>query len=125
MNLLKRWLKHKLWRMIAVRFFHLREIESFLYRTGERYIDVAGWATMRGISNQKSHQQLLEGVRLGYLEKCFLYEWPDVPIRFVLPASYIGRTIRLADTGYIGEDDYREFEISQNRVREVFIAAGN
>ena len=47
----------------------------------------------------------------------------DSPVRFVVPDTYMGRTIRLADVGYIGEDDEREVLVSPNRVRKVYIAA--
>ena len=108
-----------------MRFFHLQAIEQYLERTDDRYLDARSWAEMRGISVSDATSQLLDGVKLGHLEKCLLYEWPDAPIRFVLPASYVGKTIRLSDVGYVGEDDYRELEINPSRVREVFIAATN
>jgi hypothetical protein len=123
MNSLKQWLKLKVWPWIAIRFFRLKQIEDFLQATNERYIDATIWGSIRGISPAKAARQLEEGVRLGYLERCLLYEWPDSPIRFVVPDSYMGRKVRLADLGYIGEDENREIMVSPNRVRKVFIAA--
>lgn len=125
MNSLKRWLNLKIWPWIAARFFRLREIESFIESTDERYLDAATWARIRGISIDEAARQLEEGLRLGHLEECLLYEWPDSPIRFLVPDSYLGRTVRLADVGYIGEDDQREILVSPNRVRRVYIAIEN
>ena len=125
MNSLKRWLRLKTWPWIAARLFRLKEIESFIESTDERYLDAATWAKIRGISIVEAARQLEEGLRLRRFEKCLLYEWPDSPVRFLIPESYVGRKVRLADVGYIGDDDQREVLISPNRVREVFIAAGN
>jgi hypothetical protein len=125
MNSLKKWLKSRIWPRIAARFFRLNEIEKFIEVTDERYLDAATWAKIRGISLAEASWQLEEGFKLRYLEECLLYEWSDSPIRFVVPDSYMGRTVRLADVGYIGEDDEREVLVSPNRVRKVYIAADN
>ncbi len=125
MNSLKRWLKLKVWPWIVARFFRLQEIERFIESTDERYLDAATWAKIRGISTAEASRQLEEGLRRQYLEECLLYEWPDSPIRFLIPDTYMGRTVRLADVGYIGEDDQREIFVSPNRVRKVYIAADN
>jgi hypothetical protein len=106
-----------------MRFGRLSQVEKVMSLTNDRYLDARGWATMRGISEAEAQKQLLQGVTLGYLERCFLYEWPDSPTPFVVPENYLGRTIRLADIGHIGDDDLEEVEISPYRVREVFIAA--
>ena len=74
------------------------------------------------MSRDEANAQLEVGVQMNLLEKCFLYEWPDAPIRFLVPASELGRKVRLADVGYIGEDDQREVFISPNRVRPVFVS---
>ena len=123
MNSLKRWLKLEVWPWIAVRFFRLEEVEKFIASTDERYLDAATWARIRGISKAEAYLELEEGIRLKYFEKCLLYEWSDSPVPFVIPKSYLGRSVRLADVGYVGEDDQREVLISPGRVREVFIAA--
>jgi hypothetical protein len=122
MSLLNRWWS-SLGQVFVKRFFRLREIESVLASTDDRYLDAHSWATMRGISEREAQDQLLYGVKLGHLERCYLYEWSDAPTRFVVPESYLGKTIRLSDVGFIGEDDWKEVELSPYRVREVFIAA--
>lgn len=121
MSLLRRW-RDKLWLLIATRFFRLREIERFVESTDERYLDAATWAGIRGISLSEASRQLEEGARLHYLEERLLYEWSDSPVQFLVPLDYINRTVKLADIGYIGEDDQQEVFISPNRVRRVFVA---
>jgi hypothetical protein len=125
MNSLKKWLSSRIWPWIAARFFRLNEIEKFVEVTDERYLDAVTWARIRGISMAEASRQLEEGFKRRYLEECLLYEWSDSPVRFVVPDTYMGRTIRLADVGYIGEDDEREVLVSPNRVRKVYIAADN
>lgn len=125
MNSLKKWRKLSFWPWIAARFFRLKEIEKFIESTDERYLDASTWAKIRGISIAEASRQLNEGLRGRYLEECLLYEWPDSPVRFLVPEAYMGRTVRLADVGYIGEDDQREVLVSPNRVRRVYIAADN
>jgi len=125
MNSLKKWLRSRIWPWIAARFFRLNEIEKFIEVTDERYLDAATWAQIRGISMAEASRQLEEGFKRRYLEECLLYEWSDSPVRFVVPDTYMGRTLRLADVGYIGEDDEREVLVSPNRVRKVYIAADN
>jgi len=124
MNFLKSWLLREVWPVIARRFFHLREIERFIEMTGERYLDTARWAGMRGISEIEAERQLEYGVQSGILQRCFLYEWPDSPVQFIVPPEYVGRKVKLRDIGYIGEDDGRVIAVSEFRVREIFIAAG-
>jgi hypothetical protein len=123
MNLSRPWLKLKMW--VARRFFRLAAIEKFVQLTDERYLDASIWAEMRGISEAEAAHQLELGVSLGHLEECLLYEWPDSPVRFLVPKDYLGRSVRLADIGYIGEDDQYEVTISTNRVRPVFVANGH
>jgi hypothetical protein len=123
MTSLRKWLNLSLWPRIAARFFRLREIEDFIETTDERYLDETTWAKIRGIPVAEAARQLEEGAKRHYLEECLLYEWPDSPVQFLVPKDYVGRTVRLADIGYIGEDDQNEILISQNRVRPVFIAA--
>jgi hypothetical protein len=118
-----KWLALRLWPRIAARFFHLREIERYIEDMNERYLDAVTWAKIRGISIDEAAQQLEEGLKLHYLEECLLYEWPDSPIQFLVPKDYMGRTVRLSDMGYIGENDQLEVVISPNRVRKVFIAS--
>jgi hypothetical protein len=125
MNLLSRWLTVSIWPWIAARFFRLREIESYIKATDERYLDAATWARIRGISTDEAAWQLEQGLKLRYLEECLLYEWSDSPVRFVVPETYLGHTIRLSEIGYIGEDDQREVFVSPNRVRKVYIAVEN
>jgi hypothetical protein len=120
-----KWLKPKIWPWIAARFFRLQEIEKFIELTDERYLDAAIWARIRGISIAEASRQLEAGFRRRYLEECFLYEWSDSPVRFVVPETFLGSIVRLADVGYIGEDDEREVLVSPNRVRKVYIAADN
>jgi hypothetical protein len=123
MNSLKKWLTCRIWPWIAARLFRLNEIEKFIELTDERYLDAATWAQIRGISIAEATRQLQEGLKRRYLDECLLYEWSDAPVRFVVPDTYVGRTVRLADVGYIGEDDEREVLVSPNRVRKVYIAA--
>lgn len=91
--------------------------------TKGRYLDVDNWAKINGISKQEARKQLQLGVQLGHLEECLMYEWPDSPVRFVVPEAYLGRSVRLADVGYIGEDDQDEVVISEFRTRKVFVSA--
>jgi hypothetical protein len=120
---LKLWLQRRAWPWLAKRFFRLEEIERFVATTGERYLDAELWAGIQGISAEEAEQQLLEGVKTGRLQQCFLYEWSDSPVQFIVPSDYVGRKVKLADIGYIGEDDSRVVEISPFRVRPIFIAA--
>lgn len=122
MNSSDSW-RRRIWKWFAERFMRSKQIEEVLARTQERYLDAIGWAAIRGISEIEARKELLQGVTLGYLEQCFLYEWPDAPTSFVLPTDYVGKTIRLSEVGYIGDDDWREIDISPNRIRAVFIAA--
>jgi hypothetical protein len=126
MNLSWQWLKSSflLWA-VSRRPDRVAAAQRFIDSTNERYIDADLWAGMRGISIQEASAQLETGVQMHLLDKCALYEWNDSPVRFVVPASQIGRTVRLADIGYIGDDDEREIFISENRVRTVFISAGS
>lgn len=121
MNLFPHW-RNRVWHFILRRFFRLREVEEFVSRTGERYLDAKGWASMRGISENDALAQLTYGVNSGRLERCYLYEWSDSPVAFIVPESSLGQSVRLSDIGYIGEDDWREIYVSPTRVRTVFIA---
>lgn len=121
MNLSELWERLKAW--FARRFFRLDSIEKFIESTDERYLDAQMWADIRGISTDEARDQLEQGVSLGYLERGFLYEWPDSPVQFLVPEKQLGAKVRLSDIGYIGEDDDREIVISRNLVRPVFIAA--
>lgn len=114
--------RDSIWPWIAKRFFHLEPIEKFV-ATGERYLDTELWAGIQGVDSEEAERQLIFGVQSGRLQRCFLYEWSDSPVRFIVPPDYVGRKIRLSDIGYIGEDDARVVTISPFRVREVFIAA--
>ncbi|HEY1754422.1 MAG TPA: hypothetical protein VGG72_03435 [Bryobacteraceae bacterium] len=121
---LKLWLNHSAWwPWLAKRFFRLEEIERFVATTGERYLDADLWAGIQGISTDEAELQLQEGVRAGRLQQCFLYEWSDSPVQFIVPRDFIGRKVKLAEIGYVGEDDTRTIEISPFRVRAVFITA--
>ena len=124
MNLSLRSLKHSFLRWVARRNpTRLRAVQAFLDATDERYLDADLWSKMRGLSREEALRQLEAGVKMRLLEKCFLYEWSDAPVRFLVPASALGNKIRLSDVGYIGEDDDVEVLISKNRVRPVFIAS--
>jgi hypothetical protein len=112
---------NKLWVFLLRRFFRLAEVEEFIRRTDERYLDVKSWASIRGISEEEALHQLQFGVQSGWLRQCYLYEWSDSPIAFVVPQEALGQNVRLADVGYIGEDDLREIYISPSRVRKIFI----
>jgi len=123
MNSSPKLLRARIWSWIAARFFRLNEIEKFIESTDERYLDASSWAKIRGISIAEASRQLEEGRKLRYLDECLLYEWPDAPVRFLVPDTYLGRTVRLSEVGYIGDDDQREVLVSPNRVRKVYIAA--
>jgi hypothetical protein len=120
MRLSKLWAK--IWPWLAEHFFRLREIETFIEKTNERYLDAQLWASIQGITPDEAESELLQGVRSGKLQRCLLYEWSDSPVQFIVPEEYLGRKIRLSEIGYIGEDDRRQIEISPFRVRPVFIA---
>jgi hypothetical protein len=98
------------------------EAQRFIDTTGERYLDADLWAGIRGITLEEARLQLEAGVEMRLLEKCLLYEWPDAPVRFLVPPSQLGLKVRLSDIGYIGEDDEREVTVSANRVRTVFVS---
>jgi hypothetical protein len=123
MTSFKRWLEHRVWPWIARRCFRLQEIERSIGTTEERYLDTESWSGIQGVSFDEAERQLLQGVKTGRLQQCFLYEWADSPVRFIVPPEWVGRTITLAEIGYIGEDDSRVIEISQFRVRPIFVAA--
>ncbi len=123
MSLSLRWLKTKVLYWLARR--RVSGVQQFIDTTGERYLDANLWAQMRGITHDQARAQLEAGVQMHLLEKCFLYEWPDAPVRFLVPTSELGHKIKLADIGYIGEDDDKEIVISPNRVRTVFVANEN
>ena len=122
MSLLRRF-ANRIWLRLAYRFFKLKEIEKFIETTGERYIDAQLWADIQGVSIAEARAQLMEGVARRYFDECLLYEWSDAPVRFVVPAHYLGRTIRLSEIGYHGDDYDREVTISAYRVRKVYVAA--
>lgn len=123
MNLFWQWLKSKALRWLVLRNpRRLAEAQRFVETTGERYIDADLWAGIRGITPEEARCQLEAGVKMRLLEKCFLYEWSDAPVRFLVPESQLGSRVKLCDVGYIGEDDEREVIVSANRVRTVFIS---
>ncbi len=122
MDSLRIWWR-KVWAWIAARFSRLDEIESFIQATSNAYLDPALWARIRHISPEEAASQLEAGVKLGYLEKCWLYAWPDAPGRFLVPLDHIGRTVSLADVGFFGQDGHQQVTISRYHVREVYVSA--
>jgi hypothetical protein len=123
MNSLQHSPKHKFWHWIAKKLRRLDAATAFVEQTDERYLDANIWSRLRGIPRSEAANQLQIGVQLGLLEECLLYEWNDSPVQFIVPANYLGRSVRLSDIGYIGDDDQDEILISENRVRKVFIGA--
>jgi hypothetical protein len=123
MNSLKKWLNNTLWPILAKRFFRLQEIEAFIKATDERYLDAEMWAKIRGISVEEAKSRLDLGIKMNYLQECLLYEWPDSPVPFITPKSYLGKHIKLSEIGYSGDDDQREVYISPHRTRVVYVAS--
>lgn len=109
-------------RWLGARFYSVSRIQKALSRTGDRYIDVEGWRDLRGVNEEVAKRELALGVQLGHFERYYLYEWDDAPVPFVVPERFLGKSIRMSDVGYIGEDDDLEIHLARNRVREVFVA---
>lgn len=106
----------------------VRKIQKAL-RKDERYVDAQRWASLNGISREAAQQELERAEHAGVFKKMFLYEGSDSPISFIVPASWLGRRIRLSEIGYFGDDEGtdvedREVVVARSRTKPVYVAAG-
>lgn len=89
----------------------------------ERYIDTATWAKLHHIDKHQAKQELDAAVKAGILEEMYLYIGDDAPGDFLVPKEYLDQPIRLADLGFIDEEEDRTIIASPLRSRPVYVAA--
>lgn len=89
----------------------------------ERYIDTDTWSELQHINKEQAKQELEAAVKAGILQEMYLYIGSDAPGDFLVPKEYLDEPIRLADLGFIDEDEDRTIIASSLRSRPVYVAA--
>lgn len=99
------------------------EIELQLRRTDRRFLDAQALEALAGISRDDAERMLREAASAGELVRRFIFSSAGYPVVY-LSKDYVGKTVRLSDLGYVGDDEEQEVYINPNDVREVFIEPG-
>jgi len=88
----------------------------------ERYIDTDTWAKLHHMKKEEAQHELKAAVKAGILQEMYLYIGDDAPGDFLVPKEYLDQPIRLADLGFIDEDEDRTIMVSSLRSRPVYVA---
>ena len=99
------------------------EIEAQLRRTKKRYLDVQSLKAIAGISTGEARRQLRAAAAAGKLERRYMLATTGVPVSFFCEEE-LGKTFRLSELGFVGDDEGKEVFVNPNDVTEVFIVPG-
>ncbi len=99
----------------------LDETEEVFARTGGRYIDIQGYASMEGVSIKEAKRVLDQGVQDGIFTRKYLYYSSRCPLPLVLNREDLNKTFRLSDFGEIGPDENTAVFLSENDAKEIYV----
>ncbi len=86
-------------------------------------MDVAEYASIEGITKDVAAAELAEAVNRGFLTRMYMFpRSSELPLSIVVAPEDVGRTVTLADVGYIGDNEDREITLSSHDAKEIFVA---